>query len=216
MSTYLHYVIEYKDKKGKWNLVKTFSSYIEKSTSYYDEEKKKWISEVIPPDITTSDIKLKKTDSFYIQGIIRDLFRNSSFSNKGFPKDISEEAKVILPEEEGYYSSYCTLEELNKERNKIKEQYDDNSKEYYKLTYLYDSIYKILSEMASKLNIETEKPIDIDKEEIEYLKEVKEDYLEDYLIVDNFISSIYYLIDNIIVDTLFPSYDDIRIIGYLC
>ena len=120
MGTYANFFIEAKLSDGKWHLLRGYVPFEEKTVTTYDFEGKP-VKSTSTPDLTCDNgVKLQETDiSLCLQGYVRDLFSNTYFNesglnSRGFPDDMSVEAKSIFDkklerietEKKAYFEKY--------------------------------------------------------------------------------------------------------------
>lgn len=216
MSTSFNYIIEYKDTKdNKWKPVKIYYPHISNKLSILNREKNKW--EDITPSEKTSTIEGEKLDCFfmpYVQGTIRDLFcRYGKFYDRGLPENISEEAYKAFDEKDLYYSkSYATLSELLDYENELIERLEKTIKKYFKQKE-ESEIIKLLYNISKKLDIKTKVTKEKEVSNLDYTIEEAEETFDNYCVVSNFISSIQYVLVDIM--DIYADLENIRIVGGL-
>lgn len=120
MGTYANFLIEAKLSDGEWHLLRGYVPFEEKIVTTYDFEGKPVKSNSTPDLTCDNGVKLQEADiSLCLQGYVRDLFSNTYFNesglnSRGFPDDMSVEAKSIFgkklerieAEKKAYFEKY--------------------------------------------------------------------------------------------------------------
>lgn len=206
MGRYFTYVIEYKGgNSNEWKMLKAYFPYKEEMFN----------GEIIPEDvITTNGDKLTEANILWKQGFIRDLFLNDVFSDRGLPKDISEEAKKTLNANEQYHVSYVTIKELFDYSEKLLSQLNEDIKKYINYKYKTSKELDLLILIANKIGVEQKEIKKQNKKEdreFDYLYDDIMDNFANYTMLSGFIDSIIEIKDFLGFGYYFE--EEIRIVG---
>ena len=205
MSHAVHYWIEYKNKDDKWSLFN--------------------------PKNIDKEGKEKHYNSDYFQGWLKDQifypieYNHCEFVNRGYPKDVSEELKIILdntPEEHKkwrYYPSYVTLKELSDYLEKEKEHVEKQIKtliEQDRLDVINENLItlaKIIEGKATSKAIKIYSNEPDDNDEYSITEEYKED-LESIDFWQGFVENIAFMLSFMTDGYFYDEYSKIRLVYY--
>ena len=142
--------------------------------------------------------------AYHYDDVLEDL-RN----NRGYPDDMSEKLKALLPDDEYVSKGYFMYADL--------ENYITSEEKKMLANLLESRDYQLVKHVHRIEKAVTGKPVK-DKIKTSYIgdysiKQLYEEYMDDMYRLIKLSNVIYYLADEF---DAFPSYDDIRIIYHMC
>ena len=208
-----------------WKLVKFYSNYDVKNriVSDSDGEHPIFVSDgIVNGEKVSSSVEWCNNG-----GYIRDNYistngwESQSFTGRGVPSDISEEAaKLMAPEKDDLFGCDCkhsrtwvTLSEWEELYNKKFEEFKRKISELYSSKNA-DSINKKLNIVLNRLGVETEEFKNEYYDEGEQEEYIWEELFEDLRAIDNEISRNIALAEQFL-DGVYVDYDDVRILYYI-
>ena len=208
-----------------WKLVKFYSNYDVKNriVSDSDGEHPIFVSDgIVNGEKVSSSIEWCNNG-----GYIRDNYisingwESQTFTGRGVPSDISEEAaKLMAPEKDDLFGCDCkhsrtwvTLSEWEELYNKKFEEFKRKISELYSSKNA-DSINKKLNIVLNRLGVETEEFKNEYYDEGEQEEYIWEELFEDLRAIDNEISRNIALAEQFL-DGVYVDYDDVRILYYI-
>ena len=208
-----------------WKLVKFYSNYDVKNiiVSDSDGEHPTFVSDgIVNGEKVSSSVEWCNNG-----GYIRDNYistngwESQSFTGRGVPSDISEEAaKLMAPEKDDLFGcdykhsrTWVTLSEWEELYNKKFEEFKRKISELYSSKNA-DSINKKLNIVLNKLGVETEESKNEYYDEGEQEEYIWEELFEELRAIDDEISRNVALAEQFL-DGVYVDYDDVRILYYI-
>ena len=208
-----------------WKLVKFYSNYDVKNiiVSDSDGEHPTFVSDgIVNGEKVSSSVEWCNNG-----GYIRDNYistngwESQSFTGRGIPLDISEEAaKLMAPEKDDLFGCDCkhsrtwvTLSEWEELYNKKFEEFRRKISELYSSKNA-DSINKKLNIVLNRLGVETEEFKNEYYDEGEQEEYIWEELFEELRAIDDEISRNVALAEQFL-DGVYVDYDDVRILYYI-
>ena len=208
-----------------WKLVKFYSNYDVKNriVSDSDGEHPIFVSDgIVNGEKVSSSVEWCNNG-----GYIRDNYistngwESQSFTGRGIPSDISEEAaKLMAPEKDDLFGcdykhsrTWVTLSEWEELYNKKFEEFKRKISELYSSKNA-DSINKKLNIVLNKLGVETEELKNEYYDEGEQEEYIWEELFEELRAIDDEISRNVALAEQFL-DGVYVDYDDVRILYYI-
>ena len=208
-----------------WKLVKFYSNYDVKNiiVSDSDGEHPTFVSDgIVNGEKVSSSVEWCNNG-----GYIRDNYistngwESQSFTGRGIPSDISEEAaKLMAPEKDDLFGcdykhsrTWVTLSEWEELYNKKFEEFKRKISELYSSTNA-DSINKKLNIVLNRLGVETEEFKNEYYDEGEQEEYIWEELFEELRAIDDEISRNVALAEQFL-DGVYVDYDDVRILYYI-
>ena len=208
-----------------WKLVKFYSNYDVKNiiVSDSDGEHPTFVSDgIVNGEKVSSSVEWCNNG-----GYIRDNYistngwESQSFTGRGIPSDISEEAaKLMAPEKDDLFGCDCkhsrtwvTLSEWEELYNKKFEEFKRKISELYSSKNA-DSINKKLNIVLNRLGVETEEFKTEHYDEGEQEEYIWEELFEELRAIDDEISRNVALAEQFL-DGVYVDYDDVRILYYI-
>lgn len=208
-----------------WKLVKFYSNYDVKNriVSDSDGEHPIFASDGIVNGEKVSSSVEWCNNGGYIRGnyISTNGWESQSFTGRGVPSDISEEAaKLMAPEKDDLFGCDCkhsrtwvTLSEWEELYNKKFEEFKRKISELYSSKNA-DSINKKLNIVLNRLGVEIEEFKNEYYDEGEQEEYIWEELFEELRAIDNEISRNVALAEQFL-DGVYIDYDDVRILYYI-
>ena len=209
----------------KWELVKFYSNYDIKNSIVFDKNGEHPLYE---PDGDINGEKVSSSAEWANNaGYIRDKYISTngwdsqSFTGRGIPNDISEEAaKLMAPEKDDLFGCDCkhsrtwvTLTEWEELYNKKLEEFKHKISELYSRKNAY-SINMKLDILLNKFGVETEEFKNEYYDESEQEEYIWEELFEELRFIDDEISRNLALAKQFL-DGVYIGYNDIRILYYI-
>ena len=208
-----------------WKLVKFYSNYDVKNriVSDSDGEHPIFVSDgIVNGEKVSSSVEWCNNG-----GYIRDNYisingwESQSFTGRGIPSDISEEAaKLMAPEKDELFGcdykhsrTWVTLSEWEELYNKKFEEFKRKISELYSSKNA-DSINKKLNIVLNRLGVETEESKNEYYDEGEQEEYIWEELFEELRAIDDEISRNIALAEQFL-DGVYVDYDDVRILYYI-
>lgn len=208
-----------------WKLVKFYSNYDVKNriVSDSDGEHPIFVSDgIVNGEKVSSSVEWCNNG-----GYIRDNYistngwESQSFTGRGIPSDISEEAaKLMAPEKDELFGcdykhsrTWVTLSEWEELYNKKFEEFKRKISELYSSKNA-DSINKKLNIVLNRLGVETEESKNEYYDEGEQEEYIWEELFEELRAIDDEISRNVALAEQFL-DGVYVDYDDVRILYYI-
>ena len=208
-----------------WKLVKFYSNYDVKNriVSDSDGEHSIFVSDgIVNGEKVSSSVEWCNNG-----GYIRDNYistngwESQSFTGRGVPSDISEEAaKLMAPEKDELFGcdykhsrTWVTLSEWEELYNKKFEEFKRKISELYSSKNA-DSINKKLNIVLNRLGVETEESKNEYYDEGEQEEYIWEELFEELRAIDDEISRNVALAEQFL-DGVYVDYDDVRILYYI-
>ena len=208
-----------------WKLVKFYSNYDVKNriVSDSDGEHPIFVSDgIVNGEKVSSSVEWCNNG-----GYIRDNYistngwESQSFTGRGIPSDISEEAaKLMAPEKDELFGcdykhsrTWVTLSEWEELYNKKFEEFKRKISELYSSKNA-DSINKKLNIVLNRLGVETEEFKNEYYDEAEQEEYIWEELFEELRAIDDEISRNMALAEQFL-DGVYVDYDDVRILYYI-
>ena len=208
-----------------WKLVKFYSNYDVKNriVSDSDGEHPIFVSDgIVNGEKVSSSVEWCNNG-----GYIRDNYistngwESQSFTGRGIPSDISEEAaKLMAPEKDELFGcdykhsrTWVTLSEWEELYNKKFEEFKRKISELYSSKNA-DSINKKLNIVLNRLGVETEESKNEYYDEGEQEEYIWEELFEELRAIDDEISRNMALAEQFL-DGVYVDYDDVRILYYI-
>lgn len=208
-----------------WKLVKFYSNYDVKNRIVSDSDGE---HPIFASDGVMNGEKVSSSIEWCNNGgYIRDNYistngwESQSFTGRGVPSDISEEAaKLMAPEKDDLFGCDCkhsrtwvTLSEWEELYNKKFEEFKRKISELYSSKNA-DSINKKLNIVLNRLGVETEEFKNEYYDEGEQEEYIWEELFEELRAIDNEISRNIALAEQFL-DGVYVDYDDVRILYYI-
>ena len=208
-----------------WKLVKFYSNYDVKNRIVSDSDGE---HPIFVSDGIVNGEKVSSSVEWYNNGgYIRDNYistngwESQSFTGRGIPSDISEEAaKLMAPEKDDLFDYDCkhsrtwvTLSEWEELYNKKFEEFKRKISELYSSKNA-DSINKKLNIVLNRLGVETEESKNEYYDEGEQEEYIWEELFEELRAIDDEISRNVALAEQFL-DGVYVDYDDVRILYYI-
>ena len=209
MSTIVFRVIEYK-KDDKWQLVKWYVPY--SNTEYHNKDEEVYIlpnDEKVCKRAILMDNPCDFRDYFLGNGMFN---KNNKINCNGFPDDMSDETKKIVPSEDDMYyhsKTYYTIPMLNELLTKAKAERNNELGKLDEKRLLYKIRFAIGKEPKKGTNEYKEL-----KEDEEYDEETKEYYNTKVECIENEIELIRSIVEEMDFDSFFKD-EKIRVICWL-
>ena len=208
-----------------WKLVKFYSNYDVKNIIVSDSDGE---HPIFASDGVVNGEKVSSSVEWCNNGgYIRDNYistngwESQSFTGRGIPSDISEEAaKLMAPEKNDLFECDCkhsrtwvTLSEWEELYNKKFEEFKRKISELYSSKNA-DSINKKLNIVLNRLGVETEEFENENYDEVEQEEYIWEELFEELRAIDDEISRNVALAEQFL-DGVYVDYDDVRILYYI-